>query len=87
MSLAMLSHSNASSPIPSKDPGLVLGFQTPARNISTLLPLSPLAIASICSGLSALQGPAIKVCSDSPNPQSLMSTISMILTNKKARLL
>ena len=47
-------------PIPSKLPGLVLGFQIPARIISTLpVAANPLAVAITCSSVSALQGPEI----------------------------
>ena len=43
----------------SKPPGLVRGFQMPARN--SLMPLSAscLAVLITCSSVSALQGPAL----------------------------
>lgn len=45
-------------PIPSKLPGRVLGFQIPARRISTLpVAASLVAVAMTCSSVSALHGP------------------------------
>ena len=47
-------------PIPSKLPGLVLGFQIPARIMSTLpVAANRIAVCITCSSVSALQGPEI----------------------------
>ena len=45
------------SPTPSKPPGRVRGFQMPARKKSISLFFRFLAVSSICSSVSALQGP------------------------------
>ena len=55
--------------MPSKEPGRVRGFHTPARKAFTFMPsfecafhrLKKAATVRSCSRLSALQGPAIKV--------------------------
>ena len=49
----------AGSPCPSKPPGLVRGFHTPARNRWHPLPANCLAVVITCSSVSALQGPAM----------------------------
>ena len=54
-----LSHARPSTPMPSKPPGLVRGFQMPARNILIPLSASSLAVFITCSSVSALHGPAI----------------------------
>src|SRR6185436_19886090 len=47
-------------PMPSNIPGLVRGFQIPARIISTLpVAARACAVANTCSSVSALQGPLI----------------------------
>ena len=47
-------------PMPSNKPGLVRGFQMPARKISILPVLARrVAVSSTCSSVSALQGPLI----------------------------
>src|SRR6476619_689029 len=57
---ACCSHGKPFVPMPSKLPGLVRGFQMPARIISTLPVLCKrTAVSSTCSSVSALQGPAI----------------------------
>ena len=43
---------------PSKPPGLVRGFHSPARKIRTPSAARQRAVASVCSSVSALQGPA-----------------------------
>ena len=50
---------NAFSPFPSKPPGFVRGFHTPARNIWQPLTASSRAVVITCSSVSAEQGPAI----------------------------
>lgn len=50
-----------STPIPSKPPGLVRGFQIPARNIFCPLAASCLAVSITCSSVSALHGPAMTI--------------------------
>ena len=53
-------HGNPLVPIPSKLPGLVLGFQIPARIISTLpVAAKRIAVCITCSSVSALHGPEI----------------------------
>ena len=49
----------AFSPLPSKPPGLVRGFQIPARKMWKPLPASCLAVFITWSSVSAEQGPAI----------------------------
>src|SRR5690606_18442411 len=57
---ANCSQASACSPIPSKLPGRVRGFQTPARKTCTLPVLLRLQAASTtCDSDSALQGPAM----------------------------
>src|SRR5689334_6608711 len=58
--LTSFSHFNASSPLPSKEPGRVLGFHTPARNKCTCICDKAAAVSNTWSRVSALQGPAIK---------------------------
>ena len=55
------SHARPSTPTPSKPPGLVRGFQIPARNIFIPFSASCLAVHITCSSVSALQGPAITI--------------------------
>ncbi len=52
------SHAKPSVPTPSKPPGLVRGFHSPARKIRTPSAARRRAVASVCSSVSALQGPA-----------------------------
>ena len=52
-----LSQVKPSTPIPSKPPGLVRGFQMPARKILIPLLAKALAVSITCSSVSALQGP------------------------------
>ena len=55
---ALCIHGNPLVPIPSKLPGLVRGFQIPARNISTLpVAFNLCAVSKTCSSVSALHGP------------------------------
>ena len=54
-------HANPSVPTPSKPPGLVRGFQIPARKIFIPLLANALAVFITCSSVSALQGPAITI--------------------------
>ena len=49
----------AGSPCPSKPPGLVRGFHTPARKLWHPFIASCLAVVITCSSVSAEQGPAI----------------------------
>ena len=58
-SFTRFSQGRAFSPLPSKHPGLVRGFQTPARNILQPLAESCWAVSITCSSVSAEQGPAI----------------------------
>ena len=58
--LTSLSHSSAGSPTPSKVPGCVRGFHTPARMTSTRPErASCMAVSTVCSRVSALHGPAM----------------------------
>ena len=50
---------SAFSPLPSKPPGLVRGFHTPARKLWQPLEASWRAVVITCSSVSAEQGPAI----------------------------
>ena len=65
--------------VPSNPPGLVRGFQIPARN--NLMPLSaiPLAVSITCSSVSALHGPAITIgrCGSIPGNMIDSNSISM----------
>ena len=54
-------HGRAFSPLPSKPPGLVRGFQTPALNMWHPLPASWRAVVITCSSVSAEQGPAMTI--------------------------
>ena len=54
-----VSHGSPASPTPSKPPGLVRGFQMPARKMRTPLPASWHAVLITCSSVSAEQGPAM----------------------------
>ena len=54
-------HAKPSTPIPSKPPGLVRGFQMPARNILTPLLANEVAVFITCSSVSALHGPAMTI--------------------------
>src|SRR5690606_31797074 len=58
--LALCIQGKPLAPIPSNKPGLVRGFQIPARNIS-ILPVAArrCAVSTTCSSVSALQGPLI----------------------------
>ena len=57
--LTACNHGNALMPFPSNLPGMVRGFQSPARNILTPLLASRFAVANTCSFVSALHGPAM----------------------------
>ena len=57
--LTRVSQGKPISPTPSKPPGLVRGFQMPARKMRTPLPASWHAVFITCSSVSAEQGPAI----------------------------
>ena len=46
-------------PTPSKPPGLVRGFQSPARKMRSPCAASARAVVRSCSSVSALQGPAM----------------------------
>ena len=77
---ALCIHFKPGTPVPSKHPGWVRGFQIPARN--TLMPksLSPAAVVITCSSVSALQGPAITLGLGSVNmPHSYRGTSSKFL--------
>ena len=52
---------SARSPLPSKPPGLVRGFQTPARNMWQPFVASCCAVVITCSSVSAEHGPAITI--------------------------
>ena len=58
-SFTRFSHGNAFSPCPSKPPGLVRGFQTPARYTLQPSEASCRAVDITCSSVSAEHGPAI----------------------------
>ncbi len=58
-SLTRCNHFSPKTPTPSKPPGLVRGFQIPARNTLTPIEDSSLAVCITCSSVSALQGPDI----------------------------
>src|SRR5690606_223053 len=59
-SFALRSHWRPMLPMPSNSPGRVRGFQMPARSTFTLPVLaSKCAVASTCSSVSALHGPAM----------------------------
>ena len=58
-SLTCFIQGRATSPLPSKPPGLVRGFQIPARNMWHPSCLSCLAVVITCSSVSAEHGPAI----------------------------
>ena len=51
----------AFSPLPSKPPGLVRGFHTPARKMWQPLRANSFAVAMTCCSVSAEQGPAITI--------------------------
>ena len=69
-----------STPTPSKPPGLVRGFQIPARNILIPRAASWRAVSITCSSVSALQGPAITSGRFSSTPGSVIfSNSSSIL--------
>ncbi len=55
------SHASASMPTPSNPPGLVRGFHTPARKMRMPSAARARAVASTCSSVSALHGPAMIV--------------------------
>src|SRR5882757_1901997 len=58
--LALNNQGNPFVPMPSNMPGFVRGFQMPARSISIFpVAASLVAVASICSSVSALHGPLI----------------------------
>ena len=50
-----------SAPTPSNPPGLVRGFQIPARNILTPFLAKAVAVLITCSSVSALHGPAMTI--------------------------
>src|SRR5574344_442722 len=54
-----LSQGSASSPLPSKPPGLVRGFQIPARKLWQPFCANWRAVVITCSSVSAEHGPAI----------------------------
>ena len=58
-SLTVFSHGSAFSPLPSKPPGLVRGFHTPALNMWHPFEASCLAVVITCSSVSAEHGPAM----------------------------
>src|SRR5574344_141610 len=58
-SFTSLSQGSASSPLPSKPPGLVRGFQIPARKLWQPFCANWRAVVITCSSVSAEQGPAI----------------------------
>src|SRR5690606_39526219 len=59
---AWINHFNPSAPEPSYWPGLVRGFQIPARSACTLpVAASCLAVMMVCSSVSALQGPLMMI--------------------------
>ena len=62
------SHGSPRSPTPSKPPGIVRGFQTPALNIFTPIALNALAASSVCCSVSALHGPAMRMGAPSSMP-------------------
>src|SRR5574344_184924 len=76
--LTFLSHSKPTEPMPSNAPGLVRGFQMPARNILTPLDASNLAVSITCSSVSALQGPAMTNGFLSLNPGNKMDSNSIL---------
>ena len=53
------SQGSATSPLPSKPPGFVRGFHTPARKLWHPLSASSRAVVITCSSVSAEQGPAM----------------------------
>ena len=59
--LTACSQGKAFSPFPSKPPGFVRGFHTPARNIRQPLAANWRAVVITCSSVSAEQGPAITI--------------------------
>ena len=77
--LTRCSHGKPSTPTPSKPPGLVRGFQIPARKIGTPFLDSSTAVAITCSSVSALQGPAIIKGRSALMPGSQIGCKSFIL--------
>ena len=71
------SQASPSTPIPSKPPGLVRGFQIPARKIFTPLAASWVAVDITCSSVSALQGPAITIGRLSSTPGNKIDSSSI----------
>ena len=67
-----------STPMPSKPPGLVRGFQIPARNIFIPLEASSLAVVITCSSVSALHGPAITIGLLASTPGNKIDSSSII---------
>ena len=70
------SHARPSTPTPSKPPGLVRGFQMPARNSLRPLSANCLAVLITCSSVSALQGPAITIGRLSSTPGNVIGSNS-----------
>ena len=74
------SQARPSTPTPSKPPGLVRGFQMPARNIFCPFEASWRAVFITCSSVSALHGPAMTTGRSSGTPGSwILSSSSSII--------
>ena len=58
-SFTLFNHGSPMVPTPSKPPGLVRGFQMPARKMRIPIAANPLAVVKTCSSVSALHGPEI----------------------------
>ena len=71
-------HASPSTPTPSKPPGLVRGFQIPARNIFIPLAANSLAVVITCSSVSALHGPAMTTGLFASMPGSKIDSSSII---------
>ena len=79
-SFTRFSHGSAVSPLPSKPPGLVRGFHTPARNILNPCEANWRAVVITCSSVSAEQGPAITNGRSSlPGKFNGLSSISIVM--------
>ena len=78
-SFTLDSHLRPFVPIPSKQPGWVLGFQIPARIKLTPQSRSPLAVSSICSSDSTLQGPAARKKFLIVNPHSVKGIVFKLI--------
>ena len=72
------SHATPSAPTPSNPPGLVRGFQSPARKIRTPSAASSRAVSITCSSVSALHGPAMTSGRRGSSPGKLMGCKSFI---------